>query len=235
LENMLKARLGIVLACTATLVMIPSAAQAALVANWRMNEGPGAAVMVDSAGHDNDGRINSVQTGVPGLAGGNAYKFHGPPSYVLVPDSSALDPVNADITVTATVKVANGLINDDSYEVVRKGLVTSKGGEWKMEIKRSQTKATVGRLHCVFKGVEANGSPSLVSVIAGVDVVDDKAHHLRCRKTSTHVFAIVDGQSFSKRKAPGSIANDQPVIIGAKVAGDDEMEGVIDAVKVDIG
>ena len=74
-----------------------------------------------------------------------------------------------------------------------------------------------------------------MSVIAGVDVVDDKAHHLRCRKTGTHVFAIVDGHSFSKRKAPGSIANDQPVIIGAKVAGDDEMEGVIDAVKVDIG
>ena len=223
------------MAGTATLVMIPCAANAALIADWRMNEGPGATVMVDSAGHDNNGKITSVQTGVPGLAGGNAYKFEGPTSYVLVPDSDALDPGNADMTVTATVRVADGRIADDSYEVVRKGVVTSRGGEWKMEIKRSATKNTVGRLHCVFKGVTPNGHHSLVSVIAGVDVVDSRAHHLRCRKTSNHVFAIVDGKSFSKVKPAGSIANNQPVIIGAKLAGDDEMEGVIDRVKVNIG
>ena len=71
--------------------------------------------MRDSAGHDNNGKITSVETGVPGLAGGNAYRFDGPSSYV-VPDDDALDPASATIKVTANVKVANGRITDDSYE-----------------------------------------------------------------------------------------------------------------------
>jgi hypothetical protein len=223
------------LAGTAILTVIPSVANAALIADWEMNEGPGASVMTDSAGHDNDGAIYSVETGVAGLAGGKAYKFDGATSYIQVPDRDNLDPGNAAITITATVKVENAQIIDDSYEVIRKGVVTTKGGEWKMEIKRSGTDATVGRLHCVFKGVLASGATSLADVVASVDVVDSQAHQLQCKKTSGKVIALVDGRSFSKSVAAGSISNDQPVIIGAKVLGDDEMQGVMDRVKVNIG
>jgi hypothetical protein len=51
----------------AAIVLVPSAAQAALVADWRMDEGANATVMVDSAGGDNNGPNTSVVTGVPGL------------------------------------------------------------------------------------------------------------------------------------------------------------------------
>lgn len=231
----MKTRLGALATGAALGLLVPSAAQAALVADWKMDEAGGASVMVDSAGGDNKGTITSVQTGVAGIAGGKAYSFDGATSYVQVADANNLDPGNASITVGATVKVANAPMVDDSYDVLRKGLVTTKGGDWKMEIKRSSADATVGRLHCVFKGVLPSGGSSLTGVQASVDVVDGTAHTLRCKKTSSQVIAVVDGRSFTAGKTAGSIANDQPVIIGTKEPGDDHFEGIIDHVVIYIG
>jgi hypothetical protein len=226
-------RLGAGVVGAVLVVLVPSAAQAALVADWRMDEGSGAGVMVDSAGGDNNGSVNSVVTGVAGLAGGRAYLFDGATSWVQVPDRSNLDPGTAPITVRATVQVANSVIVDDSYEVIRKGTVKTRGGEWKMEIKRSSS--TVGRLNCVFKGVLPNGTTSRVSKVATVDVVDGRSHTLQCQRSGTQVVAVVDGRAFAVTQATGSIANAESLVIGSKVAGDDVMLGVIDAVSVNVG
>jgi hypothetical protein len=206
-----------------------------VVAEWKMDEPAGATKMVDSAGGDNNGTIGSVVTGVPGLSGGSAYQVDGATSYIEVPDSANLDPGGKAITVSAFVKVEDGEILDDSYEVIRKGIVTTKGGEWKMEIKRAGTDSTVGRLNCVFKGVLSSGSTSLASKLAKPDVVDGRAHHLQCKKTGTTISAIVDGASYPLTKTVGKIANAEPVVIGSKVAGDDVMQGIVDQVTVNIG
>jgi hypothetical protein len=218
-----------------TAILIPSAAHAVVVADWEMDEGPGASVAVDSAGGDNNGVNNSVTTGVPGLKSGNAYQFDGATSWIQIADSPNLDPGTANITLTATVLVADGQILDDSYEVIRKGTTKTKGGEWKMEIHRIQSDNTVGRLRCVFKGVLPGGSTSLASKQATPDVVDGRVHTLQCKRVGNTVTAVVDGKAFNLTKATGSIANAEGAIIGSKVAGDDVMQGVIDAVSVDIG
>lgn len=232
-------RLTAVAAGAALVVLVPATANAVVTAEWRMDEGAGATTMVDSAGGDDNGTITSVATGVPGLKGGKAYEFDGATSWVSVPDSDDLDPGSADITLSATVLVEDGVILDDSYEVVRKGVVSTKGGDWKMEIKRAGSNTTVGKLHCVFKGVLPNGSNSLAGKMANVDIVDGRPHDLLCIKTSTQVIArvVTAGvtRSYTLTKTAGSIANNQPVIIGSKVAGDDVMQGVIDQVSVDIG
>jgi hypothetical protein len=230
-----RTQLGAVVAGAAMVVLVPTAAQAAIVADWEMDEEPNASVMVDSAGGDNNGSIHSVQTGVDGLAGGNAYQFAGTTSWVDVPDNSNLDPGAANITLTATVKIPAGSMADDSYEVVRKGLVNTKGGDWKMEIKRKGSNATIGHLHCVFKGVLAGGGTSLVSKQGSPNVVDGGVHTLQCIKTSTQVIAVVDGKRAFATKAAGSISNNQAVILGSKIAGDDVMQGIVDKVTVDIG
>jgi hypothetical protein len=219
---------------TAALVLVPSMAYAAVVADWEMDEPTGATVMVDSAG-GNNGHVGSrVITGVPGLKGGLAYQFDGSStSNVQVPDSPTLDPGSADITLTATVLIKAGPIKDDSYEVVRKGLVTTKGGDWKMEIKRSGS--SVGKLHCVFNGVLSNGKKAPASVEQSSNVADGKAHTLQCVKTNGRVAAVVDGKSRIKSLVTGSISNDQGVIVGSKSPGDDVMIGTIDQVSVDIG
>lgn len=218
-------------------ILAPSTAFAALVAEWRMDEPSGASTMVDSApaGGANNGSITSVITGVPGLVSGQAYQFDGATSFVSVPDNPALDPVAANITLQATVRVEDGEILDDSYDIVRKGVTTTTGGNYKMEIKRSGSNTTVGKLLCVFKGTTASGTRVAVQKQAGIDVVDGAVHTLKCIKTDTTVQAVVDGRTYSVTKAAGSMANDQPVVLGSKVAGDDILQGVLDQVTINIG
>lgn len=221
----------------AAVTVIPTAAQADVVAHWKMNEGSKASVMEDSAplGGGNDGRIVGVTTGDPGLVSGRSYTFDGSASYVEVPDSASLDPGNRPITVRATVRTVNGPMPDDSYDLVRKGYQTTKGGDWKMEIKRSGSNHSVGRLHCVFMGIMPDGRRRAVKRIAQVDIVDGRSHTVQCRRTATSVQAVVDGRVFTNRKVTGHISNNQPVIVGAKTSGDDVLRGSLDEVIIDIG
>lgn len=198
-----------------------------------MDEPAEAGTMTDSAGA-NHGRIYNVTTGQPGLSSGSAYRFGGSSSYVEVPDNDSLDPGSANITLTATVLADNGPMPDDSFDLVRKGLTTTAGGNWKMEIKRASD-PSVGKLLCVFKGVVSGGTRVAVQRIANVDVVDGRSHTLKCIKTATAVQAVVDGKIFTNKKAAGSIANNQPVVVGAKTSTDDVLQGVLDQVVVDIG
>src|SRR5687768_11876494 len=112
----------------ALMLMASSPAWAVLLAkaaHWRMNETSGH--MIDSSGNDNDGTpTDVVQTG-------STYVFNGSTSHVVVPDDDSLDPRANDITLTASVKVRGESLDDDSYDVVRKGLVTTEGGDYKME------------------------------------------------------------------------------------------------------
>jgi len=221
----------------AGVTVAPTAAQAQVVARWHMDEEAGASVMHDSAsaGGENDGTIVNVTTGDPGLVSGKAYTFAGGNAYVEVPDSDSLDPGSAPMTITATVRTVNGPMPDDSYDLVRKGYATTKGGDWKMEIKRKPDNHSVGRLHCSFKGVMPDGRRRAVARLAQVDIVDGRTHTVECRRTATSVIAVVDGRVFTKAKVTGHISNTEPVIVGAKMDGDDVLQGTLDEVIVDIG
>ena len=216
------------------IALVPSAAQADLVADWKMDEPSGATIMQDSAG-TNDGRINSVITGVPALVSGNAYRFDGATSWVEVPNNQTLDPGTANIAVQATVRVENGQILDDSYDIVRKGTTSTAGGFWKMEIHRAASNTTVGKLRCAFKGILPDGTKSLASKQAIPDIVDGRAHTLQCKRIGNTVTAVVDGTSYNLTKPTGNIDNTSTVFLGSKVAGDDVVEGDLDAVSIDIG
>jgi hypothetical protein len=214
-----------------------AAAQAAVVAHWQMDEPAGASVMLDSAsGGAHDGRIVNVVTGAAGLVpdGGSAYTFNEATSYVEVAEDDRLDPGTAPISLTATVQAVDGAMSDDSYDLVRKGVVTTKGGYWKMEIKRTPD-ASVGRLHCVFKGVMPDGSRQMVKRLAKPDLVDGGIHTVQCVRSGNTVTAVVDGKPYTTNKPTGSIANNQPVILGAKLAGDDVLRGSLDEVIIEIG
>ena len=221
----------------AALVLAPATAHAAVIADWRLDESAGATTMVDSSqsGGLNNGKIVSVQTGVAGLAGGRAYQFNGSGSYVHVPDADALDPGAKPITLTATVRIADEPMKDDSYDLVRKGISATAGGNWKMEINRRDSAPSVGQLRCVFKGILDNGAKSEVMKIATPDIADGRVHRVQCIRTETIVRAVVDGRVFEKVQRSGSIANSEPVIVGAKMPGDDVLLGVLDQVTISIG
>jgi hypothetical protein len=207
-----------------------------VVANWHMDESTGAVTMEDSAalGGANNGVISdTVVTGAPGLVGGGAYRFDGVRSHVTVPHNASLNPGSADITLTATVLIEKGRILDDSYDIVRKGFSTTGGGAWKMEVQRADVRR--GKLNCVFRGITSNGEPAGVERLADVDIADGKKHQLQCLKTSDAVTAVVDGEVFTTTIVIDSIANDQPVILGSRTAGDDVLKGVLDEVSISIG
>src|ERR671921_1895277 len=137
-----------VLSATVIVVLLlaaPSYADVLLTgADWQMDETSGQ--MIDSSGNNNDGTPKDVRQR------GSRYVFNGSTSYVAVPDSDSLDPLEKDITLRARVMVPDAPMDDDSYDVVRKGLAGRPGGQYKMEIKRAAADPTVGKLNCLFQG-----------------------------------------------------------------------------------
>jgi hypothetical protein len=192
-------------------------------ADWQMDETSGQ--MIDSSGNNNNGTPTNVdQTG-------SRYVFNGTNSYVAVPDRDSLDPQEKDIKLKARVKVTDRPMDDDSYDIVRKGLVTTPGGDYKMEIKRAAD-PTVGKLHCLFKG-----DGGTVDIVARHDIVDGNGHKLECIKTSTSVVARIDGEiGGTTAGSAGSISNASNVIVGAKTADplDDMFDGSMAFVSIEI-
>ena len=237
---------GIVMAALAS---SPAWAVLLKAADWQMNETEGP--MLDSSGNNNNGTPKNVVQGVLEDVDGDGvdestYQFNGlttPASRVEVPDADSLDPKANDITLTARVKVNGTSLDDDSYDIVRKGFVTTEGGDYKMEIKRVKADPTIGRLHCFFRGTLEDGTDDSVARVARPDVVDGSWHTLRCEKTSDKVVATVDGSSFTTTGSADSIDNASDVWVGAKTVtttrrgverGDDVFEGSMDFVSIDI-
>jgi hypothetical protein len=191
-------------------------------ASWRMNERSGQ--MMDSSGRTNDGTPKHVDRR------GSTYVFDGSTSRVAVADNDSLDPLGNDITLTASVMVPNAAMDDDSYDIVSKGLSGRSSGDYKMEIKRARD-PTVGKLRCFFRG-----SSGVVKIVAPRDIVDGNWHTLECMKTSDSVVARVDGQSYATTGSVGSISNSTNVLVGAKKTSplDDVFEGSMDFVGIDI-
>jgi Concanavalin A-like lectin/glucanases superfamily len=215
--------LASVIVAVVGMLMASPAAWAVLVAaaNWQMNETSGQ--MRDSSGKLNHGTPTDV------LRTGSTYRFNGSTSRVAVPDTNnSLDPLGKDITLRARVKVTNEPMDDDSYDVVRKGFSGTPGGDYKMEVFRTSNPA-VGRLHCVFKGTGGT-----VKNLAPPDIVDGGWHTLECKKTSNSVVARVDGQPYTATGTAGSISNAKEVLVGAKKTNpfDDMFEGEMDFVSI---
>jgi Concanavalin A-like lectin/glucanases superfamily len=206
------------------LVAVSGVAWAATIqADWQMNETSGQ--MIDSSGNENHGTPTDVRRT------GSRYVFNGSTSYVAVPDNDSLDPLEKDITLRARVRVTDVPMDDDSYDIVRKGLAGRPGGQYKMEIKRAAD-PTVGKLNCLFQG-----SGGTVNKVSRRDIVDGEWHTLECIKTSTSVVAKVDGRRGStKAGSAGSISNPTNVLVGAKTAVplDDVFDGKMDFVSIEI-
>jgi Concanavalin A-like lectin/glucanases superfamily len=214
-------------AMLAALVAVSGVAWAAVddAANWQMNETEGQ--MIDSSGNNNNGSPTDV------LQTGSKYVFNGSTSYVAVPDNDSLDPLEKDITLRARVMVPDAPMDDDSYDVVRKGLAGRPGGQYKMEIKRAAADPTVGKLNCLFQG-----SGGTVNKVSRRDIVDGNWHTLECIKTADSVVVRVDGRNGStKAGSAGSISNPTNVLVGAKTTNpfDDTFDGKMDFVSIRIG
>lgn len=205
----------------ATLPSALASAAPGTVALWHMDETTGT-VMHDSVGTHN-GTLHSVQLGLPGFTG-TSYGFNGSSSYVTVPSSGDLNPGSANITFTIHLKTTGTPPPAPAdWDLFRKGVYTSAGGEYKMELQQT------GKLSCGFKG--SAGSAGLT---AGPAINDGRWHTVSCVKASTAIELVVDGVVFTKAKTIGSIANTAAVVIGAH-PGSDWYKGQLDEASILIG
>jgi hypothetical protein len=209
-------------ATAATVVGLASPANAALTvrALWNMDSLP---TMVDSAGGDNNGTTRNVT-----LSGG-AYVFNGKDSLATVKDHPALNPGSANIRLTARISLTKVPTSNQSFDVVRKGLTTSAGGDYKLEIVRSSSGQAIAS--CVFKdssGKVAMARSSAALAINGFTTV-------ACTKNSSGATVSVAGQTRSVSARIGAISNTAPVYVGGKGDGTDTVPGRIDLVKIEIG
>ncbi len=191
-----------------------SAANAAgFGASWQFNETTGPAL--DSSGNGNNGTLfgGIVRTGT-------RYDFDGSSGYVSVPNSASLNPGSANIALRAQFSLnGNPIPSTNDYDIVRKGLSTTPGGDYKMEVLSN------GQALCVFRGTRA------VTVQGGTNL-GNGTHTVRCVKTASAVKLIVDGRvTASANAAVGSMSNTEPVILGAK-PGDDFTNGFVNYITI---
>ena len=207
---------------TATAVIQPGSLPPNTVALWHMDETSGT-TMFDSAGNHN-GTLFNVQTGLPGW-NGNAYGFNGASSYVSVPSSPQLNPGSANITMTIHLKTTGSAPPPPAdWDIFRKGLYTSVGGEYKMEFQQN------GQASCGFEG-----SGGYAEIQGGPALNDGSWHTISCVKTATQIQLNVDGTLVASKNATiGTIAPSDPVVIGAR-PGSDWYQGQLDEASIQIG
>jgi hypothetical protein len=191
------------------------------VALWRMDETSGT-TMFDSFGTHN-GTLHSTQVGLPGFTK-TAFGFNGSSSYVDVPSTADLNPRSANITFTIHLQTSGKPPPPPAdWDIFRKGLYTTKGGEWKMEFQQT------GQASCGFEG-----TGGYAELAAGPAINDGRWHTVSCVKISTAIEVVVDGQVFSKAASVGSIANTADIVIGAR-PGSDWYKGQLDEASIQIG
>jgi hypothetical protein len=213
-----------ILPALAALLAVPSAASAATaVSFWHMNETSGS-TMVDSVSGLN-GTLSHVTTNVPAVFS-PGYSFNGSSSVVTVPSSSKHN-VPSSTTFTVSVYVRFPAIPSSSvgdFDLIRKGLSSTSGGHWKMEIFGN------GKGYCQFRG-----SSATATINAGPVLADNKWHHIQCIKRTSSVSLVVDSATFTKNTTVGSISNSARLTVGAKSTGGDWYKGVMDEVSISLG
>jgi Concanavalin A-like lectin/glucanases superfamily len=209
---------ALVAACLALLV-VPGIASGAAVSVWHMDETSGS-TMHDGVG-SNSGTLKNVSLGQPGVSG-LAYGFDGASSVVTVPSDSSLNPGSSPFWMIAHVKftgVPTAAIGGD-YDLIRKGLSSTSGGFYKMELLPSGSGV---RAHCSMKG-----SATSRSLTSGPDLADGRWHTVECVKDDSSISVVVDGVKASAAVVLGSFSNAASLAIGAKAEGGDWYEGVMD-------
>ena len=217
--------LALTVAAPALLLAQAGAAEAAsTVASWQMDD-HGRSMKDSSDNHVNGRLFGGVQTQVTGYSG-EGFGFTAPESYVTVSDKSVLDPGTSTWTVSMRVKLdAAPSAAQGTADLLRKGVATTSGGDYKVEI------LSTGALHCLYRG-----SSGKVEVIASTNLADGEWHSISCTRTSSSVTATVDGASTSRAGRSGTISNDSAVYLGAKLAGgEDQFVGTLDEVRITKG
>ena len=129
------------------------------------------------------------------------------------------------VRLTARISFTKTPATNQTFDLVRKGVTTSAGGDYKIEIMRSSAGLAIAS--CVFKD-----SRGKVGMVRGTVGLANKGFvTVTCTKTSSAVTVSAGGQTRTLSTTLGSISNASPVYVGGKGDGTDWFPGLMDYVK----
>ena len=179
---------------------------------WELNETSGT-IAADSSGYGHHG--SSFDVGLDG----QAYSFNGASSRVIVEDTSAtaagtLDPGASNFSFGVRLSMPNPPGVGDTDDVLRKGLASTKGGNYKLEVKRTKKGATVGR--CVVK--DSARVRAAIQSQPKLDLAGTGFNTVTCTKTTTGVSIQVNSAVPRTRTVTrlGSVSNTANLALAAK-------------------
>jgi hypothetical protein len=174
---------------------------------WLMTETSGT-TMTDSSGNGNDGTTYNVT-----LTGDSGYVFDPVArSKVVVPDSPTLNPGDSTFSYGAEMQSDHVPLSGKDYDLVRKGIGSTTGGSYKLEIVYVNGQ---GRAFCLVK----DSLGTTASIKGTTNVTDGQAHTLTCTKTATGVTLQVDALTPRTKTISaglGPLSNTSALVIGAK-------------------
>jgi hypothetical protein len=171
-------------------------------AQWSMSD---PSVMKDDTLYKNDGKTTDITS-----AGGGGYSFNGTTSKVVVPNKDSLNPGTSDFSYSVTMQTSRVPPSGTDYDLIRKGVSSTAGGEYKLEIVYSNG---IGKALCLVKD-----NLKVSATIRGTtNVTDGRVHTLTCEKTSAGVTLRVDSLTpRTKAASLGSVSNSSALTISAK-------------------
>jgi hypothetical protein len=212
-----------------------------VLADWQMNESPGATEMTDSSPNGISGAVGSaVQTGFS-VAGATAYHWthtqpNQPPAkperLVQVTDSR-INPGSRDYAITVRFRTTHSYGN-----LIQKGQSTTRGGYFKWQMPN-------GIITCLFRSRSQTGvllGQKSVKSPSDRPLNDGAWHTVRCEKTFDRVTMTIDGTIVrsSSRGTIGPISNTVPLTIAGKLNCDqirvtcDYWAGDIDWIRIEV-
>jgi hypothetical protein len=181
----------------------PAAAASTVVAQWSMDE-PTGITMADSSGNGNNGTTYDIARTAAG------YSFNGSTSKVVVPNSAGLNPGASDFSYSVTVQTPRVPPSGTDYDLIRKGISSTAGGEYKLEIVYGNG---LGKAFCLVK----DDAKVSASVKGTTNVADGNLHTLTCTKTSTGLILQVDNLAPRTKAATlGAVLSTAPLTLSAK-------------------
>ncbi len=198
---------------------------------WELDELAGT-VAGDSSGNGNHGVASNVTMGLSSPSG-TAYGFNGFSSKIEVSSAASLNPGSADFSYTVmarfdTLPPKSGA----TFDLLRKGLSATSGGEYKMEIANVRG---VARARCIAKDSAGHLARE---TLRSSSLADGQWHTITCSLSGSTWSVNVDGASDSETANIQSISNGKPLTIGTKKGGrtgGDWFKGELAFARVDIG
>jgi hypothetical protein len=208
-------------ACTLALVTImASPAHASTSVTWHMDDSSGAS---DPSGHTLS--LTNVDT-----SSNDYWTFDGDGLATTASDDDAFDPGTSSFTVSVHVRsstMPSSSVGD--YDLARKGLSSTSGGYWKLEMIPNKARTKTLAL-CQMTGARLKWAP--------FSLTNGQWHTITCTRDASGptLKLTIDGRSKSKTiTTPKKIANSSKLFVGAKDSNDDEYTGDMDELTISVG